>query len=141
FFGAGVLLDPNMPGLIDIPISHTGMPETRIVEDFDISTNGSATMVLTSTFEGRDADFIRQGRAVMNQDSIEDSLLTLYKKNYGGVVATALPVTQDDESLDRIQVTRRYYIENIWKPTLQTNRIACEFISRGIFDRLYLPAK
>jgi len=140
-FGAGVLVDENSPGLIPIPPTNAGLPKTMIEENFDVSTNGATALVVTSTFEGRDADSIRQRRASVSQDSIEENLLTFYKRYYEGIISTARPITHDAEEFDRIQVVRRYLIPNIWKPAPQTNFIACKFVSYGIFDRLYIPEK
>ncbi len=141
YFGAGVLVDSNAPGLIDIPATNAGMPQTRIVEEFDLSATGAATLTVNSTFEGRDADFIRRGRALRSEEAIEENVLALYKKYYGDAVATARPALRDDQRQNTIQVTRRYSIANIWKPAVQTNHISCEFVTYGIFDRLYIPAK
>ena len=141
YFGAGVLLDENAPELITIPATTAGMPETRIEESFDVSTNGATTLAVTSTFRGRDADFMREALASVSQDSMEKNLLAFYKKYYENIVAIGEPRKYDDERLNTIQLIRRYFIPNIWKPALQTNFISCEFITHGIFDRLYVPAK
>ena len=140
-FGAGVLLDETSPGLIFILASNAAMPRTKIEEDFDVSRNGATELVVTSTFEGRDADLVRQGLASASEDSMEKNLLTHYKRYYPGIGATDRPRLHDDESVNRVQIRRKYFIPNIWRPALQTNFITCGFASYGIFDRLYIPAK
>jgi hypothetical protein len=141
YFGAGVLLDENAPGLINFPPKDAGTPKTRIEEHFDVSTNGAAELAVTSTFEGRDADLMRQTLASTSQDLMEKNLVTHYRKFYPRIIPTDRPRLHDDENLNRLQIRRHYFIPNIWKPALQTNFISCEFVSYGIFDRLYIPAK
>jgi hypothetical protein len=140
-FGVGVLLDPNAPGLTAIRASDAAMPRTTIEEQFDVSTTGATELVATSTFEGRDADLMRQGLASASEDSRERNLLTYYKRYYPGIAATDRPRLHDDENLNKLQIRRKYLIPNIWRPALQTNFISCGFASYGIFDRLYMPAK
>jgi hypothetical protein len=141
YFGAGVLLDENGPGLINIPARDAGTPRTKIEENFDVSTNGATELVVTSSFEGRDADLMRQTLASTSQDLMEKNLLTHYRKYYPRIIPTGRPRLHDDEDFNRLQIRRQYFIPNIWKPALQTNFISCEFASYGIFDRLYIPAK
>jgi len=141
YFGAGILLDENSPGLISIPAKDAGTPRTRIEENFDVSTSGATELVVTSSFEGRDADLMRQTLASASQDSMEKNLVTHYRKHYPGIVPTDRPRLHDDEDFNRLQIRRHYFIPNIWKPALRTNFITCEFASYGMFDRLYMPAK
>jgi len=140
-FGAGVLLDETAPGLITIPFTGAGMPKTLIEEDFAVATNGATELSVTSTFEGRDADLMRQGFASTSRDSLGKNSLDFYQKYYEGIVTRATAEIHDDERFNRVQLVRRFFIPNIWKPARQTNYIACEFVPYGILDRLYIPAK
>jgi len=140
-FGAGLLLDENSPGLITIPPMKAGMPKTLIEESYDVSTRGAAQLLVRSTYEGRDADLARQAIASTSLDSRDRNVLNVYEKYYAGVVSAGHTETYDDESSNRIEVIRRFSIPNIWKPALQTNFLTCEFISYGILDNLYIPAR
>lgn len=140
-FGGGVLLDENAPGLIMIPPTNAGMPKTRIEEKFDVSTSGATELWVNSTYEGRDADFMRQYLALVSQDSIEKNTLAFYKKFYESIASADRPKLHDDEQSNQIQIVRHFFIPNIWKASTRTNFITCEFVSHGIFDRLYIPSK
>lgn len=141
FYGAGLLLDERSPGLVQIPPTNSGLPKTRIEEEFEIATNGVTTLVVTSTFEGRDADLIRQGRATTGLESIDKTTLADYNRFYPGVASFSPTETQEDEPSGVIRVIRRYFIPNIWRRSAQTNLITCEFVTRGMLERLFVPTK
>jgi Domain of Unknown Function with PDB structure (DUF3857)/Protein of unknown function (DUF2569)/Transglutaminase-like superfamily len=141
FYGEGLPLDENSTGLIRIPATNAGLPKSIEDENFDVSTNGATELTVTSTFEGRDADFTRQELAAVSRDTLEKNLLAYHKKYYADIVATKAPEIHDDEELNRIQMVGHYFIPNIWKPAAQTNFITCEFASPGIMSRLFAPLK
>jgi hypothetical protein len=140
-FWTGVPLEENSPGLIKIPPTDNGAPKTVLAENFDLSTNGFATLTVTHTYDGRDADLMRREMATVSRDSLDESLLEYYRKYYPAVTAPESPEYADNEELDEIQITAHYFIPKIWRPATQTNYIACDFASPGIMSRLFVPEK
>ena len=140
-FGDGLPLTVDTPGLIKIPSTNNGLPETILDENFNVLASGAADLDVTNTLEGRDADSIRRNLATVSRDTAADSLLDYYKKYYSDISATEAPEIFDDNDADVIRIVAHYYIPKIWKPAQQTNFITCTFDSPGILSRLFIPAK
>ena len=140
-FGAGVLLSDFSTGLIEIPPATTGFPQTIIEENFNIPTNAPAQLTIEKTFEGRDADFIRQQLAISSRDALNQSALAYYRKFYPDITSAGPMDAEDNQNLNRIRISERFMIPKIWKPSRQTNYIACDFVADGITERLLVPSK
>ena len=140
-FGAGVLLAAESPGLIVIPHTFAGTPRTIIDEYFNIPTNAPSRLTIQKVFEGSDADYLRQQLATISHDALEKNVVAYYRKFYPDLGLSGHFETQDTTELDRIRLTEHFVVTNIWKPSRQTNHIACEFYADGMMDRLYVPEK
>jgi hypothetical protein len=140
-FGAGVLLDDDSPGLITIPATAAGTPRTTVSEFFDIPTNGPARLTIEKTFEGSDADFIRQDLAAVSQDSLDKNALAYYRKHYPDITIELPLETRDDAERNEVRLVEHFLIPKIWGPAVRTNYIACNFYADGITERLYIPEK
>lgn len=138
-FWTGLLLEENSPGLIKIPPTDDGLPKTVLDENFDIATNGATRLTVAKTFDGRDADLIRQEMATVSPEMRDESELDYYRKLYPDIVTAEADETYNDDDQDEIRIIRHYFISNIWTPAAQTNYVACRFASPGIMTRLYVP--
>ena len=138
-FGEGLLLDAQQPGLITIPWTQASQPRSTLSEKYDVLTNAPATLDVTSVYEGRDADSIRQELAFVSRDLFEKSSLDYYQTHYTGIIRATPMEVDDDVASDRMEITQQFKIPKIWKAAKQTNFIACEFFSSGILERLAIP--
>lgn len=140
-FGYGVLLDDDSPGLIPILRSSAAVPKTIVEEYFDIATNGSTSLTIKKTYEGRDADFMRQDLATTSSDALNRNVLTYYRKYYPDIAAFEPLESDDDQEHNRLRITEHFEIPKLWRPSTRTNYITCSFFSDGVMGRLFIPEK
>jgi uncharacterized protein DUF3857/uncharacterized protein DUF2569/transglutaminase superfamily protein len=140
-FGAGVLLSDLSTGMIDIPFQKGGLPTTIIEENFNIPTNAPTRLTIEKTFDGADADLVRQQLAMSGHDTLTKNALVYYRKYYPDITSDGPVQALDNPDLNRVRLIERFIIPAIWKPARQTNYITCEFVADGLLDRLFNPSK
>lgn len=138
-YGFGLVIRPNTTALTAIPHT-TGMPQTRVSEYYSVrGRKAPADLKVVTVAEGLDAERLREQFATTPRDEIEKSYLTFYSNVYPGITQTRPLVLQDDEQLNRIEITEFYTIEKIWVPSDRNKTSYCQFYPHSIGSLLKAP--
>ncbi len=140
-YGYGLLVRSGEKGLISIPASNAGAPETLTTEAFQVGGQKTPTRLsVTSTFKGHDAEWMRailssEGRETLAKDYLND-----YAQRYPGVALSGLLTVDDSPNSDTLTIRHAYSITNFWVLSTDKLRYTCQFYPLGIHACITRPA-
>jgi len=110
----GLVIDNSTKDLAYIP--PTSKPGTvNIKEVFDVySIGGSATLQVTSIYEGSDADYMREYFKSNSLTEIDEQYLNFYATDYPDIELASPIEFVDTESSNRFSTTEKYEISSFW---------------------------
>jgi hypothetical protein len=122
YYGKGLVIDDNTKGLTDLPqpVSST----VREVQTFMMdSVGGSATLEVTTSYTGSDADYERSYFSKNSLESIQKSFLDYYGNLYPDIKKLKDIVTTDDRDSNKYIVTENYVIPALWEKNETNNNV------------------
>ena len=139
-YAFGLLAKSGVTGLTPIPTSNAGIAYTLTSEDFHVGGQKSgATLSVTSTFHGFDAEWMRAVLDTEGRQRLEKSYLNDYAQRYPGVTVSLPVVIEDDPGSDRLTIIESYIITNFWTLSPDKQRYNCQFYPQGIHSWLEKP--
>jgi len=139
-YAFGLLVRPGEQALTPIPPPGGDTAETTTIEAFKVGGQKMpATLSVTSTYKGFDAEWMRAVLNVEGRDRLGKSYLNDYAQRYPGIEPTAELVVNDSTDSDTLILRHAYTITNFWmlSPDKQTYR--CEFYALGIHSWIMKP--
>jgi hypothetical protein len=101
---------------------------------------GSGTLKVTTTFNGGDADDIRQYWKSTSADEIKKSYTNFYANEFPDIQADEYVQFTDHEEENIVTSIERYTIETLWKYDSASQQRVAEFYSRIVAIYLSLPS-
>jgi transglutaminase-like putative cysteine protease len=126
-YGCGLVIAPQTTGLPRIPQT-TGLPLTTTTEYFELGRKqGVSDLKVVTVAEGRDAEVLRATLASNKRSDLEKVYTHYYSDTYPGTKLSAPLEVEDDEAQNRVQITERYTIDNVWIKSDKDSKYRCEF--------------
>lgn len=110
----GLVIDKNATALEYIPQPvKTGSVDVK--EVFDVhSIGGAASLKVTSTYQGNDADYMREYFKSNSLDQIDERFLNFYATDYPDIELAAPIEFEDNESDNRFTTIEQYEVSSFW---------------------------
>jgi len=135
----GLVVQPQAAGLSTIP-RETEPPPTTVTEYFQLRGRMQpADFTVVTVAQGTDAERLRTMLAATKREQVEKDYLHFYSGVYPGIRKSQPIAVADDERQNRIEITEKYTVENIWIRSEQDGRFRCEFFPRSIAALLRKP--
>ncbi|MDR3456229.1 MAG: DUF3857 domain-containing protein [Verrucomicrobiae bacterium] len=135
----GLLTRPGEKDLTPIPAAAGGWPEAFTLEEFRVSGQKSpATLTVTSTYNGCDAEWMRAVLASAGQETLAKSYLNDYAQFYPGTISRA-PLILIDKNTNSLTLIHQYLITNFWSLSADKLRYVCRFYPLGIHSWITKP--
>jgi hypothetical protein len=118
-YGKALLLREGESALREMPgngraVSHVEVVETYL---FAESPDEGLRLIVTNTFSGWEADYIRSVLAAQSLQSLQDRYLDHYTKMHGSATALAPLQVVDHEEQNRIQILESWHLPSPWWPS------------------------
>ena len=125
-YGCGLVISPLTTGLTTIA-QKAGLPLTTTTEYFDLGLKfGASDLKVVTVAEGAAADNLRATFATTKRSDIEKNFTHFYAENYPGTRMAAPIEVQDNELLNRFQITESYTIDKSWIKN-DNGKYRCDF--------------
>ncbi len=113
--GAVLIVAPDTKSLADLPSQEAAEPLLSTDADYTIKADGTASLLLTTTYRREDADGMRGRLAAKSAVDLSHEYLNYYEKAFPGVgILNALQV-RDERDLDVITLVESYSIPEFWR--------------------------
>ncbi len=113
--GAVLVVAPETTALSDVPVPAPTEPPTVIASEYHVSSTGSATLTVRSTYRGEQADSQRSEVATRSLADLSHDFLNFYERSFPGVTPAQPLDIKDDRDADVITVTESYALPNFWR--------------------------
>src|SRR5262249_554103 len=113
--GKALVIKEGVSELQNIP--PTGAKTLRhAMSTFKLKDYVSPALLTVSTiYQGRDADNLREDLPRSDIKQIGKGYLNFYARYYRGVQQVRLPEVRDERVRNRLEVTERYEVKDLWK--------------------------
>jgi transglutaminase-like putative cysteine protease len=139
-YSFGLPVQPGLAGLVPIPISGAGAPETFTTETFRVGGQKAPTRLsVTTTCRGFDAEWMRAVLASEGRERLAKSYLNDYAQRYPGVMSLAPMVVEDSPNSDTVTLSHTYSVTNFWVLSADKQRYSCQFYPLGIHTWIAKP--
>jgi hypothetical protein len=114
--GAVLVIAPDSTEAVAIPPApEPREPPRDVRSEFKIGSNGEATLMVTTTFSGEEADDMRSGIAAKSAKDMSRSYLNFYAQAFPDLSAAAPLDIKDDRSKNVITIRESYKIPKFWR--------------------------
>ena len=139
-YGFGLAARQGETGLVSIPVSDAGLPETLTSEVVRIGNQKApAYLSVTTTFKGFDAEWMRAAITSGGRDQLAKSYLNDYAQRYPGITASAPMTIEDAHDRDIVTISHTYAITNFWVLSTDKQKYDCQFYPLGIHTWIEKP--
>ena len=140
-YSFGLPVQPGLTGLVPIPVSGAGAPETFTTETFRVGGQKAPTRLsVTTACKGFDAEWMRAVLASEGRERLAKSYLNDYAQRYPGVMSPEPMVVEDSPNSDTVTLSHTYSITNFWVLSADKQRYNCQFYPLGIHTWIAKPA-
>jgi hypothetical protein len=140
-YGYGLVVRPQETALTPIPASPAGAPAMTTLEEFTVGgQQAPATLAVTTTARGLDAEWLRSALASVGREELSKTWLNSYAERYPGIQATNGLVINDATNRDLITIEHRYVIPKFWQPGRRAGYLAAPFMPVGIQSWITPPS-
>lgn len=101
--------------LSNVPLPVPENPTVSAEESFQVSSSGSATLKITTTYLADDADNLRSRLASKSQTDLSDEYLNFYEKTFPGIELDSPLQIRDQRDEDVISIVESYRIPEFWR--------------------------
>lgn len=133
-YGQALVLAQDTSDLESIAEATIAEPEKEIVETFDL-TDGvgkPAKLTITTTFRGREADYMRYEVESSGIQQTAKSYLNFYAADYPSIQERKPMAIEDDTGANRFVIREFYTIPKFWQTEEEPGEISGTFYAREI---------
>lgn len=113
-FGVALVLRKGEQGLQELPQVRATLPDIAVLEQYDTHDRGGATLRVTTTYAGDQADHMRARIDAQSPRELEDSYLSFYEHMFHGIEVLAPLKVSDRTSDDVLVVEEAYRFKEFW---------------------------
>lgn len=119
----------------------TRLSRVKVQESYSFKiVGGAAKLSVKTTFEGSEANSIRNYYKSSSADEIKKSYTNFYAMDFSDITMVDFVLFEDDLANNIVTTTENYEIENFWQYDSATNRYSTEFYARILAQHLNLPS-
>lgn len=139
-YGMALVLKPGTDGLTPMKPSLFGQPSTKVIENFVIRDyDGNAKLTVQTEYTGSEADRQRGWHADTTGEDLQKEFLNYYARTFPNISVDEPVKIVDDTVANRLRVTEKYVINDIWQDVDTGRRLIVEFNAWSISELLGKP--
>ena len=113
--GAALVVAPTSTELSDVPEPPLLAPPLSALSEYQVDGSGSATMTVTTTYLGEEADGQRARLASKSEADVSHAYLNFYEKAFPGIALGKPLQVRDDRDSDVVTFVETYSIPAFWR--------------------------
>lgn len=131
-FDTALVADPDTTALARLP-ERDQTSTTHVVEKWTLESDGGATFVVDSRYEGGDADEIRAFFSAVSREELGEQYRDYYAQVDPEIEPASLPTIEDDRNANVVRVHESYAVGTFWSADQR------ELWAHVIGNRLLVP--
>lgn len=136
--GLALVVAPGTTGLVEMDPPRSARPAKDIIERYELTADGEATLSVTTVFRGGEADYMRSYLGWNGREKLERGYLNYYARRYPGISLAEQLIVNDDERGNELALRERYHIADFWEEDHEGAKSA-EFYAGEVADYLTRP--